>query len=141
MATSYENIYDLATRKITDFDLAAMNDVDLEDTLHGYLLSAIANFRKCKNDLSDRDDELRRFNVDLLDIEKEILAILMVRAWLAPQISSTLLTSQVFSDKEAKYYSQAAHISELLAHDEKLKLEAQKLSRDYSYEFSSYLEG
>lgn len=140
MATSYETIYDLATRKITDFDLAEMSDVDLEDTLHGYLLSAIANFRRCKNDLSDRDDELRRFNTDLLDIEKEILAVLMVRAWLAPQLSSILLTSQVFSDKEAKYYSQAAHISELRALDEKLKLEAQKLSRDYSYEFSSYLE-
>lgn len=138
--TSYEAIYDLAARKLTDFDLAAMNDVDLEDTLHGYLVSAIANFRKCKTDLSDRDDELRRFNTDLLDVEKEILAILMARAWLAPQINSTLLTSQVFSDKEAKYYSQAAHMSELLALDEKLKLEAQKLSRDYTYDFGSYWE-
>lgn len=138
--TSYEAIYDLAARKLTDFDLAAMNDVDLEDTLHGYLVSAIANFRKCKTDLSDRDDELRRFNADLLDVEKEILAILMARAWLAPQINSTLLTSQVFSDKEAKYYSQAAHMSELLALDEKLKLEAQKLSRDYTYDFGSYWE-
>lgn len=138
--TSYEAIYDLAARKLTDFDLAAMNDVDLEDTLHGYLVSAIANFRKCKADLSDRDDELRRFNTDLLDVEKEILAILMARAWLAPQINSTLLTSQVFSDKETKYYSQAAHMSELLALDEKLKLEAQKLSRDYTYDFGSYWE-
>lgn len=131
--TSYEAIYDRATRKLTDFDLAAMSDVDLEDTLHGYLMSAIAQFRKCKNDLSDRDDELRRFNTDLLDVEQEILAILVARAWLQPQLQSTLLTYQVFSDKEQKYYSQAQHLSTLIALDEKLKLEAQKLSRDYTF--------
>ena len=138
--TSYAEIYDRATRYITDFDLAAMSDTDLEDTLHGYLVSAISNFRRCKNDLSDRDDEIRQFNTDLLDVEKEILAILVARAWLQPQINSTLLTAQVFSDKEQKYYSQAAHLSELLNLDEKLKLDAQKLSRDYSYSFGSYWE-
>lgn len=138
--TSYAEIYDRATRYLTDFDLAAMSDTDLEDTLHGYLVSAISNFRRCKNDLSDRDDEIRQFNTDLLDVEKEILAILVARAWLQPQINSTLLTAQVFSDKEQKYYSQAAHLSELLNLDEKLKLDAQKLSRDYSYSFGSYWE-
>ena len=138
--TSYAAIYDRATRYLTDFDLAAMSDVDLEDTLHGYLVSAISNFRRCKNDLSDRDDEIRQFNTDLLDVEQEILAILVARAWLQPQINSTLLTAQVFSDKEQKYYSQAAHLSELLNLDEKLKLDAQKLSRDYSYSFGSYWE-
>lgn len=138
--TSYAEIYDRATRYLTDFDLAAMSDTDLEDTLHGYLISAISNFRRCKNDLSDRDDEIRQFNADLLDVEKEILAILVARAWLQPQINSTLLTAQVFSDKEQKYYSQAAHLSELLNLDEKLKLDAQKLSRDYSYSFGSYWE-
>ena len=138
--TSYEAIYDRATRKLTDFDLAAMSDADLEDTLHGYLMSAIAQFRKCKNDLSDRDDELRRFNTDLLDVEQELLAILVARAWLQPQLQSTLLTSQVFSDKEVKYYSQAQQLSTLMALDEKLKLEAQKLSRDYSYTYGSYWE-
>lgn len=140
MATSYETIYDRATRKLTDFDLAAMSDVDLEDTLHGYLLSAIAQFRRCKNDLSDRDDEIRQFNTDLLDVEQEILAILVARAWLQPQLQSVLLTNQVFSDKEQKYYSQAQHLSTLIDLDEKLKLEAQKLSRDYTFMSGSYWE-
>ena len=140
MATSYEIIYDRATRRLTDFDLAAMSDVDLEDTLHGYLVSAISQFRRCKNDLSDRDDELRQFNTDLLDVEQEILAILVARAWLQPQLQSTLLTAQVFSDKEQKYYAQSNHLSTLMELDEKLKLEAQKLSRDYSFSSGSYWE-
>ena len=139
MATSYEEIYNLAANKITDPEIALLSQEDIEELFHGYLISAIHKFRKCKNDLSNRDDELRQFNVDLLDVEKEILAILVAREWLQPQLYSALLTKQVFSDKEQKYYSQSSHISELRALDETLKIEAQKLSRDYTYGNSEYL--
>ena len=139
MATSYEEIYNLAANKITDPEIALLLPEDIEELFHGYLISAIPKFRKCKNDLSNRDDELRQFNVDLLDVEKEILAILVVREWLQPQLYSALLTKQVFSDKEQKYYSQSSHLSELRALDETLKIEAQKLSRDYTYGNSEYL--
>ena len=139
MATSYEEIYNLASNKITDPEIALLSQEDIEELFHGYLISATTKFRKCKNDLSNRDDELRQFNVDLLDMEKEILAILVAREWLQPQLYSALLTKQVFSDKEQKYYSQSSHISELRALDETLKIEAQKLSRDYTYGSLEYL--
>lgn len=139
MATSYEEIYNLAANKITDPEIALLLSEDIEELFHGYLISAIPKFRKCKNDLSNRDDELRQFNVDLLDVEKEILAILVVREWLQPQLYSSLLTKQVFSDKEQKYYSQSSHLSELRALDETLKIDAQKLSRDYTYGNLEYL--
>ena len=141
MATTYDAIYNIAASKITDPEIALLSSDDLEEMFHDYLISAISQFRKCKSDLSDRDDEIRQFNADLLDVEKEILAILVVRQWLQPQLYSALLTKQVFSDKEQKYYSQAQHIAELRALDETLKLEAQKLSRDYSYGNGSYWEG
>lgn len=133
MGTSYSTVYDRALAKCTDFDLASLPDRDLEEMLHGWLTSAIAKFRKCKNDLSDRDDELRQFNVDLEDEEVEILAILVLREWLAPQLHSSLLTKMIFGGKEEKWFSQAAHLKELMDMDERLKTEAQKLSRDYSY--------
>ena len=139
MATSYEEIYNLAANKITDPEIALLLPEDIEELFHGSLISTIPKLRICKNDLSNRDDELRQFNVDLLDVEKEILAILVVREWLQPQLYSALLTKQVFSDKEQKYYSQSSHISELRALDETLKIEAQKLSRDYTYGSSEYL--
>lgn len=112
----------------------------MEDLLYNYLLSAIAKFRKCKNDLSDRDDELRQFNKDLEDEEVEILSILVVREWLAPRLHSVLTVNQFFSDSDSKYYSQAAHLSELQELDNRLKIEAQKLARDYSYSHSSYFD-
>lgn len=132
--TSYETIYRWALRKINDPSLAQLPEEDLENELYGWMLSAIAKFRKCKNDLSDRDDESKQFNSDLLLIEQEILANLMAREWLTPQLNSVTVTLQVFGGKEEKYYSQAAHLSSLEERDRKLQLEAQKLHRDYTYE-------
>lgn len=133
MATAYEPIYNRALAKIQDFELSNLSDRDIEEMLHGWLMSAIAKFRQCKNDLKDRDEELRQFNVDLEDEEIEILAIMIVREWLSPQVHSTLLTRQIFSGKEQNYYSQAAHVKELMDMDNSLRIEAQKLMRDYTY--------
>ena len=138
MSTTYEEIYDLASRKLTDVELPLLPEEELEDMFHGYLISSISQFRKCKNDLSDRDEDEKQFNVDLLDVEKEILAVLIAKQWLQPQINSALLTKQVFSDKESKFYSQKEMLTGLMSLDEKLKIEAQKLSRDYTYSSGSY---
>ena len=78
MATPYETIYNRALAKITDYDLALLPDEDLHLMFKGWLTSAISKFRKCKSDLSDRDDELEIFNADLVDEEIEILALLVV---------------------------------------------------------------
>lgn len=133
MATTYETIYNRALNKITDFELAKLPACDLEEMLHDWLISSISKFRQCKNDLKDRDEELRQFNVDLEDEEIEILSIMMVREHLAPQLHSTLLYKQIFSGKEQNYYSQSAHAKELRELDNSLKVEAQKLMRDYTF--------
>jgi hypothetical protein len=133
MGTPYDVVYKWALKKIEDPALAQWPEEDLENELYGWMLSAIAKFRQCKNDLSDRDDELKCFNSNLLLIEQEILAVLMAREWLTPQLNSASVTRQVFGGKEEKYYSQSAHGTFLDSRDEKLKLEAQQLHRDYTY--------
>lgn len=138
--TSYATLYKRCLAKIEDPVLAMMSDEDLKDILHGYLVSAIAKHRVCEHDLSDRDDELMQFNSDLSDIELEIVAILMAREWVSQQLLSVTNTLQVFSGKETNYYSQAAHLKELQALDEKYRLEAQQLSRDYTYAKNEYFD-
>ena len=137
MATTFETIYNTALRKLEDFDLANMPEQDLEDTLHGYLISAIAQFRKCKK---DRDEEAKQFNVDLEDEEIEILGIMVARQWLQPYVNSSLLAKQIVGGKEENWYSQASHLSQLQARDASLKIEAQKLSRDYTYANNNYFD-
>ena len=138
--TSYDYIYQRCLSKITDPTLAMLAEEDLENMLHGWMVSAIAKHRKCEHDLSDRDDELKQFNFDLSGLEIEILSILMAREWIGQQLLSVTNTLQVFSGKETNYYSQAAHLKELQALDDKYRLEAQQLSRDYTYTDNDYFD-
>lgn len=138
--TTYEELYNRALAKIEDPTLAMQTDEDLETLLHGYLMSALPKCRKCEHDLSDRDEELKCFNADLSDIELEIIAISMVREWIGQRLYSATNILQVFGGKEEKWFSQAQHISELRALDEKLKIEAQSLSRDFTYYNNSFLD-
>ena len=138
--TLYSTLYKRCLAKINDPTLAMLDDDDLTSMLHGWMVSAIAKHRKCEHDLSDRDDELGQFNFDLSDLEGEVLGILMAREWVSQQLLSITNTMQVFSGKETNYYSQAAHLKELQALDEKLRLEAQQLSRDYTYINNEYFD-
>ena len=107
--TLYSTLYEKCLSKIEDPQLAILPEEDLESVLHGWMTSAIAKHRKCTNDLSNRDEKLKQFNVDLTDLELEILSILMCREWVSGQLNSVVNTLQVFSGKETKYYSQASH--------------------------------
>ena len=140
MATPYETIYTRCLAKLEDPTLAMLPEEDLENMLHGYLMSAIAKHRKCEHDLSDRDEELKQFNFDLSDLEMEILSILMVREWISQRLNSVTNVMQVFGGKEEKWFSQASHIKELREMDDRLRLEAQQLSRDYTYTDNDYFD-
>ena len=132
--TSYGEIYEIFSQKITDYKLLELSDNDVREMLHGWMISAIAKFKRCKTDLSDRNDELYRFNSDLLDIEKEILAELMVGEWLAPQLNSVLFTSQFYGGKEEKFFSQSSHLNTLTELKETNRINCLRLMRDYGYQ-------
>ena len=136
--TSYMTLYERCLNKLEDPTLLQLPEEDLENMLYGYMLSAISKHRKCAHDLSDRNEEMKQFNSDLTDLEMEILAILMLREWISVRLHSVTNVLQVFSGKETKYYSQAQHLSELRELDQRLKIEAQQLSRDYTYANNSY---
>ena len=132
--TSYTDVFNIFLNKISDIKLLDMNDADIDQMLTSWMTSAVSKIKKCKSDLSIRDDKLQIFNEDLLDIEKEIIATGMVREWLEPQLNSTLYTSQFFGGKEEKFYAQANQLEKLQALSRKVKLETRKLARDYSYQ-------
>ena len=92
MATPYETVYNRFLQKCTDYDLPKLPDDELESMLHGWMTSAIVRFVQSNSDLSQRDDELRTFLVDLEDYEKEVIALFMVVAWLEPRINLPFLS-------------------------------------------------
>ena len=142
--TSYAEVFNRALRSIDDPSLAQWPEEELSNELYGWLQSAISKTPKVRAETAERDPfdaehtDTLGFVVDLSDVTKEVLALGIKREWLAPQITSTMNTWQRFSKKEG--YSAAEHLKQLMALDEKLKLEIRALLRDDSYVSSDYFD-
>lgn len=129
MATTFTDIYDVFLSQITD-PIFLANDTD-DSLKYRYLLNSIPRFKKCKKDLTDRDDT--KFNVDLSDNEKLILGTLMVVEYLKPQIASLENIKQALSSKDFNQTSQAAHLDQLRKLRDDFERDAKKLILDYTY--------
>ena len=139
MATPYDKVYSRFLNRTTDFNLAALDDITLNEMLRGWLYSAIVNTRTSSN-LSARDDEIEVFENDLTDLDVELLAMGMTLAWLDQTLNSTELTLMMLGGKEEKFYSQANHIAELRALREDIKLEMKRLHSYHTYTNNSYFD-
>ena len=140
MATPYEKVYNRFLQKISDFNLAEVDDYSFDEMINGWLNSAVIRVRKCQHDLSKRDDELQEFEEDLSDLEIELLALGMVDAWVTPMLNSTELTLQFIWGKEEKYYSQSQMLSELRNLKKENSLEMNRLHNYYTYTNNSYFD-
>lgn len=139
MGTSYSIIFERFLSKITDFRLMSLSDDDVYRFCYDLMTSATPKIAKFENDLSDRDDELSRFNSTLTDIEIECIATQMVSEWIEPQLNNTLLLKQFIGTKDEKFYAQANQIDKLLTLQESARVRGRKLRRDWAYQNSDYL--
>lgn len=140
MATPYEKIYERFLSKVSDFNLAEVDDYSFDKMIQGWLESSIVKTRKCKHDLSLRDNDAQEFMEDLLDLEVELLALGMIDAWVSPMLNSTELTLQFIGGKEEKYYSQAQMLAELRNLKKENLLEMNRLHNYFTYTNSSYFD-
>ena len=142
--TSYAEIFNLALSEITDPSLAQWPEEDLSNELYTWLRKAIGKLPQIRSEVAERDDfdatsvDTLGFANDLSDTTKTVLALATAREWLRPQIVSTTNILSRFSKKEG--YSQAEHLKQLMALDEKYMLEIKKLLRDDTYIDSEYFD-
>lgn len=87
--TQYKELADLVFRKIKDRQFCEFSEEDAYDIVIGYMRSAIVNFQSCKQDLSQRDDELGQFNFVLSDNTFVILCNYMIIEWLTSEFILT----------------------------------------------------
>lgn len=139
MGTPYEKVYGRFLNRITDFNLAEIDDYTLDKMLKNWLHSAIVKVRTSSN-LSVRDEENEVFESDLSDLDVELLAMGMTLAWLDQTLNSTELTLQFVGGKEEKYFSQSAHISELRALRADTLREMQQLYTYATYTNNDYFD-
>lgn len=138
--TQYSTLYNRALAQITDPLLAQLPEEDLENMLHDWLMNAIVEPVIGEYNFADRNEELKQFNFDISEIDQKILSIHMVRGWLAPQINSVTVTSQVFGGKEEKFYAQSNQLAEMRNLDSDLQRKADLLFCRGTYKNNSYFD-
>jgi hypothetical protein len=138
--TQYSTLYNRALAQITDPLLAQLPEEDLENMLHDWLMDAIVEPVVGEYNFEERDEESKQFNFDISDRDQKILAIHMVRGWLAPQIRSANLTNQVFGGKEEKFYAQSNHLAEMRSLDADLQRQADLLFCRGTYLNNEYFD-
>lgn len=138
--TQYSTLYKRALAQITDPLLAILPEEDLENMLHDWLMDSIVEPVVGEYDFADRDEESKQFNFDISERDQKILAIHMVRGWLAPQIKSVTLTHQVFGGKEEKFYAQANQLAEMRNLDADLQRQADLLFCRGTYLNNEYFD-
>jgi len=132
MATPYEEIYSRFLPKITDYSFVNLTDAEVEDNLETFMKSSVIKFRYCDK-LSDRDDTLKQFNLDLTEEEQEIISVLMCVEYLTPKLLTDDLLKQTLNSKDYKLYSQANHAKEIRSLRDKYQQEANNLMILYTF--------
>ena len=142
----YAEIYSRFYIKIKDYEIVALDEQLAKEMLNGYLRSTLSKpmVRRLFSSVS-ADDDVEEIDFELresldtdsdTDFIAEVLAVGMVSAWASPRYHSTLLTSQLLSNSEQKFFSQSQHLAEMKAMFEKSQTDLRKLIRDWSYNLS-----
>ena len=126
--------------------MSGLDEQLVKNMLTGYLRSTLSKpmVRRLFQSLTI-DDDIEEIEYELRepldedsdkDFVEEVLALGMTVEWCNPKYQSTLLTSQMFSNSEQKYYSQAAHLAEIKELLNKSQTDLRKLIRDRGYSLS-----
>ncbi|KOS61438.1 hypothetical protein FJQ98_16685 [Lysinibacillus agricola] len=135
-STSYSDIFGLFLDKVNDYYIKNQlenNPVFADEILLGYLRSAIPKFTYSTKNLSNREDALFQFNICLSDMEKEILATLMIAEHLSPKIISEDYVYNKIGSKDYNQHSPANQLKQLLELRKGIIDEANLLMIEYYY--------
>ena len=139
--TTYRELADAVFDKIKDIDFANMNEDIAYQIVIGYMRSAIVSFESAKQDLSDRDDEFKQFNIKLSDESFVILVNYMIIEWLT---SNFILTTNALKTRlsSSDFHSLNLHnqLSKAIELRDYLKAENDQLAINKSYKDSEIFD-
>ena len=134
MSTSYEVIYSNFLSKIKSYEISVWSEEELREYLHDYLVSAISKFHVCRKDLSDRDDEMEEFNIDLSLEEIEILTLYALMEYIdSTYIRTPTLLKSSLSSSDFNSYSPANQLTALRELQEKCRHDIETMVSRYSW--------
>ena len=150
MTLQYEDIFSLFLSKITDYSFLEYDESFIRGQMVSWLHSSSSSPRLRAKFLTftlNDEEAVLSFSLKNPTIEQsdtdfvsDILARAMVIAWLEPEVKNVLLTKQLLTGSEEKFYAQANHISQLEQMLATAKTELKNILRDYGYLNNSYIK-
>lgn len=135
MSTPYSKVHEMFLSKITSYDILNFLEIEREELLKPYLISACNRFKRvCKVNLADKDNTLNQFNTDLDDEVIDILATGEVYFWLNPKVLNEENFKNALSLKDYSQHSPANLLKELQSLRDSVCKEFKDLIKQYSYD-------
>lgn len=149
MTSEYSDIYSRFYLRVEDYNIVGLEKKLVENMMNGWMKSVLSKpyVRRLFATL-DNDEDVEQIEYELKfpvsdeedqDFVEELIATGMTVEWLRPKYNSTLLTSQLFSNSEQKFFSQANHMTELKDMYHRAENDLRKLIRDRGYINNQYL--
>lgn len=150
MTLQYEDIFSMFLSKITDYSFLEFDESFVKGQMVSWLHSSSSSPRlraKFSTFALNDEETVLRFALKNsageqsdCDFVTDVLARAMVIAWLEPEVKNILLTKQLLTGSEEKFYAQANHISQLEQMLNTAKTELKNILRDYGYLNNSYIK-
>ena len=150
MTSEFDELYSRFYLRVEDYNIVGLEEKVVTNMMNGWIKSTLSKpyVRRLFDEL-DFDEDIGELEYEMKlpvseeedkDFVEEVIALGMVVEWLSPKYHSTLLTSQMFSNSDQKYYSQANHMTELKDMYHRAQNDLRKLIRDRGYIYNGYLE-
>jgi hypothetical protein len=140
MVTPFETIYERFLANITDYKMAKLDDVSLEECLELWLAQAVSFYPNPRKNLRNRDMVIKCFNEELNDTEIEAIAKFMIMSYMNTHLMREDYLSQSLNSKDYKIYSPANQMKALRELKDSIKQEANTLVSRNSYTVASIIE-
>ena len=149
MTSEFDELYSRFYLRVEDYNIVGLEEKVVTNMMNGWIKSTLSKpyIRRLFDEL-DFDEDIGELEYEMKlpvseeedkDFVEEVIALGMVVEWLSPKYHSTLLTSQMFSNSDQKYYSQANHMTELKDMYHRAQNDLRKLIRDRGYIYNGYI--
>ena len=141
--TNFDDIIDLALIRVNDYRLSKLyeqSEADFQTYVDGFLISAIPYFIECRQSLEYNLEE-RKFDSDLTELEKSILADLWVICWYERDNNTYAFYRQHLQTSSSfKNHSESQNLKENSTYIDKLREDLDRRKVAYQLEsLSDYL--
>lgn len=141
MATDFSEIYALFLAQIDDYELAVVEEEEMDYVLRKYMLNAISNLNDSMHDIDEVIDfENDRFTIELSFTEKSIYAKSMKLEWLREKKYSAELMQKSIGDRDFTAVQGYNYLKEMNIIEKDLAKEIERYLISYSYR-EEFLEG